>query len=110
LTADNVTRLAERLPDPMQVAHMGPPGGGGESISAIEIERLISRHPDVGAVAVIPMPDPVMGERICPYIQPKTGAQLTFDKIISFLRGQKASVLQLPERIEFIDAMPYIGA
>jgi non-ribosomal peptide synthetase component E (peptide arylation enzyme) len=56
------------------------------------------------------MPDPVMGERICPYIQPKTGAQLTFDKIISFLRGQKASVLQLPERIEFIDAMPYIGA
>jgi 2,3-dihydroxybenzoate-AMP ligase/mycobactin salicyl-AMP ligase len=26
------------------------------------------------------------------------------------LRAQKASVLQLPERIEFIDAMPYTGA
>jgi non-ribosomal peptide synthetase component E (peptide arylation enzyme) len=83
---------------------------GGESISATEIESLINRHPDVAVVAVIPMPDPLMGERVCAYIQPKPGAQLTSDKIISFLRGQKASVLQLPERIEFIDAMPYTGA
>jgi 2,3-dihydroxybenzoate-AMP ligase len=83
---------------------------GGESISATEIEKLINRHPDVAAVAVIPMPDQVMGERVCAYIQPKSGTQLTFDEIISFLRGQKASVLQLPERIEFIDTMPYTGA
>ena len=83
---------------------------GGESISATEIERLINRHPDVAAVAVIPMPDPIMGERVCAYIEPKAGAQLSFEEIISFLRGQKASVLQLPERIEFIDAMPYTGA
>jgi 2,3-dihydroxybenzoate-AMP ligase/mycobactin salicyl-AMP ligase len=83
---------------------------GGESISAAQIERLISRHPDVAAVAVIPMSDPVMGERVCAYIEPKAGAQLTFDDIIFFLKGEKASVLQLPERIEFIDAMPYTGA
>jgi non-ribosomal peptide synthetase component E (peptide arylation enzyme) len=82
---------------------------GGESISATEIERLINRHPGVAAVAVIPMPDPLMGERVCAYIQPKTGAQLDFEGIISFLGEQKASVLQLPERIEFIDAMPYTG-
>jgi 2,3-dihydroxybenzoate-AMP ligase len=82
---------------------------GGESISATEIERLITRHPDVAAVAVIPMPDPLMGEKVCAYIQPKTGASLTFEGIISFLREQKASVLQLPERIEFIDDMPYTG-
>ncbi|MBN1626327.1 MAG: AMP-binding protein [Deltaproteobacteria bacterium] len=83
---------------------------GGESISATLIERLINRHPDVAAVAVVPMPDPFMGERVCAYIQPKEGAELTFEGIISFLRAQKASVLQLPERIEFIDAMPYTGA
>ena len=83
---------------------------GGESISATEIERLITRHPAVAAVAVIPMPDPLMGERVCAYIQPKAGARLTFEEVISFLKGQKASVLQLPERIEFVDAMPYTGA
>ncbi|MBN1255333.1 MAG: AMP-binding protein [Deltaproteobacteria bacterium] len=83
---------------------------GGESISATEIERLISRHPDVAAVAVIAMPDQTMGERVCAYIQPKAGSHPTFEEIISFLKGQKASVLQLPERIEYIKTMPYTGA
>jgi non-ribosomal peptide synthetase component E (peptide arylation enzyme) len=83
---------------------------GGESISATEIERLISRHAGIAAVAVIPMPDPVMGERVCAYVQCKAGSQLCFDDVISFLKEQKASVLQLPERIEFITAMPYTGA
>jgi 2,3-dihydroxybenzoate-AMP ligase/mycobactin salicyl-AMP ligase len=83
---------------------------GGESISAAPIEGLIVAHPDVTAVAVIAMPDPLMGERVCAYIQPKVGAQLTFDGIISFLKEQKASVLQLPERMEFIDSMPVTAA
>ncbi|MFZ7127660.1 MAG: AMP-binding protein [Desulfobacterales bacterium] len=80
---------------------------GGESISATVIERLINRHPDVAAVAVIPMPDPLMGERACAYIEPVKGSRLTFEDIISFLKDQKAAVLELPERIEFVDSMPY---
>jgi 2,3-dihydroxybenzoate-AMP ligase len=83
---------------------------GGESISAVEIERLISGHPDVALVAVIPMPDPEMGERACAYIQPRPGAELDFDTIISFLKDRKASVMHFPERIEFIDAMPFTKA
>ena len=83
---------------------------GGESISATEIEKLIIGHPDVALVAVIPMPDPVMGEKVCAYIQPKAGAGLSFEKIIAYLRERKASVLQLPERIEFIGTMPVTKA
>jgi len=83
---------------------------GGESISAREIEELIIQHLDVATVAVVPMSDPLMGERVCAYIQSKPGAHLTFDDIISFLKSKQASVLQLPERIEFIDAMPYTAA
>lgn len=79
---------------------------GGESISATEIERLIIDHPHVEMAVVVPMPDPVMGERVCAYIQSKAGVTLTFEGIISFLKDQGASVLQLPERIEFIDSMP----
>ena len=83
---------------------------GGESISATEIERLITRNSEVAAVAVIAMPDRLMGERVCAYIQPRAGAQLTFEGVIDFLKAQKASVLQLPERIEFIDAIPLTAA
>ena len=83
---------------------------GGESISAVEVEKLISDHPDVVLVAVVPMPDPEMGERVCAYIQPRPGARLHFNDILSFLKDRKASVLHFPERIEFIDAMPFTKA
>lgn len=83
---------------------------GGESISAVEIEKLIGDHPDVALVAVIPMPDQELGERVCAYIQPRQGAELNSENIISFLKGRQACVLHLPERIEFIDSMPFTKA
>jgi non-ribosomal peptide synthetase component E (peptide arylation enzyme) len=83
---------------------------GGESISATEIEKLIIEHPAVALVAVVAMPDPSLGERVCAYIQPKAGARLSFDRIIAYLKERKASVLHLPERIEFVDAMPVTQA
>jgi 2,3-dihydroxybenzoate-AMP ligase/mycobactin salicyl-AMP ligase len=83
---------------------------GGESISAASIEGLIAAHSGVKTVAVIAMPDPLMGERVCAYIQPNAGVQLSFEEIISFLKEKKASVLQFPERIEFIQDMPLTAA
>jgi 2,3-dihydroxybenzoate-AMP ligase/mycobactin salicyl-AMP ligase len=79
---------------------------GGETISAVGIERLISSHPAVADVAVLGMPDEALGERICAYVRVKEGESLTFDGLITFLKGRGASVLQLPERLEFIDAIP----
>ncbi len=79
---------------------------GGESISATEIEKLISKHPDVDVVAVVAMPDPQLGEKACAYVQARPSADLDFEKIIFFLKNRGASVLLLPERIEFIDEMP----
>lgn len=83
---------------------------GGESISATEIEKLINRHPDVAVVAVIPMPDPLMGERACAYIQTRPETTLSFEDVIAFLKLQNAAVLQLPERIEFVESMPFTKA
>jgi non-ribosomal peptide synthetase component E (peptide arylation enzyme) len=79
---------------------------GGENIIPAEIERLIITHPGVEDVSVIGMPDKEMGERICAYIKPVSGAKPSFEEIVSFLKGKGASVLQLPERIEFIDSIP----
>jgi non-ribosomal peptide synthetase component E (peptide arylation enzyme) len=80
---------------------------GGESISAAEVERLISDHPDVVSVAVVPMPDPDLGERVCAYVQPAPGVALTFQDVIEFLKQRKAAVLHLPERIEFVGELPH---
>jgi non-ribosomal peptide synthetase component E (peptide arylation enzyme) len=79
---------------------------GGETISAVGIERLITAHSGVLDAAVVGMPDKDLGERVCAYIVTKSGVKLTFDELIAFLKGSGASVMQLPERIEFIDSMP----
>ncbi len=79
---------------------------GGETISAVGIERMISSHPGVAEVAVIGMPDKDFGERICAYIKPKSGVTLSFEGLIDHLKSIGASVLQLPERVEFIDNIP----
>jgi 2,3-dihydroxybenzoate-AMP ligase len=79
---------------------------GGENISAVEIENLMSGHPDIVESAVVGMPDKVLGERICVYIVPRPGAKPTVQDIVSYVRGKGASVLQLPERIELIGELP----
>ena len=52
------------------------------------------------------MPDKELGERICAYIQPTVGTRLSFEEITRFLKEKGASVLQLPERVEFMDSLP----
>jgi non-ribosomal peptide synthetase component E (peptide arylation enzyme) len=79
---------------------------GGENVSAKDIEDLLSTHPDIADSAVIGMPDRILGERICAYIVVRGGQALTFEGTIAFLKGKGASVLQLPERIEFVPSLP----
>jgi 2,3-dihydroxybenzoate-AMP ligase len=79
---------------------------GGETISAVGIERLISSHPNVAEVAVIGMPDKVFGERICAYLQLRKETTLCLEELVVYLKSIGASVLQLPERVEVVDAIP----
>ena len=79
---------------------------GGEKISALEIENRMSEHPAIQGVAVVGMPDPVLGERICAYVTLTPGARLSSDEIIAFLKDKGASVQQLPERTEFLEDLP----
>jgi len=79
---------------------------GGETLSAVGIERLISSHPAVADVAVIGMPDKALGERICAYVQVREGTTLAFGELVAYLRSIGASVLQLPERLELISCIP----
>ena len=83
---------------------------GGENISPVEIENLLMTHPDVMAVAIVGMPDPVMGEKACAYIQARGGKEIGLEEINAYLKNRGASVLQCPERVESVDAMPLTGA
>ena len=79
---------------------------GGEKISAEEIENLILTHPAVQNVACVPMPDPILGERMCAYVIPRDGESLTLQQLAAYLLEQEISKHKLPERLEVVDEFP----
>jgi 2,3-dihydroxybenzoate-AMP ligase len=80
---------------------------GGEKISAEEVENLLLSHPGVLNVAVVAMPDPVLGERACAYVIPRPGVPPTLGELTRFLSEDKRIArFKLPERLELRDRLP----
>ena len=82
---------------------------GGQNIYPAEIESMLIAHPNVSNVAIVAMPDPVMGEKACVYIIPKPGLTFTLDEMVSFLMAKKIAKYKLPERLEIADSFPMSG-
>jgi 2,3-dihydroxybenzoate-AMP ligase len=79
---------------------------GGEKISAEEIENLILMHPAVQNVACVPIPDPVLGERMCACVILRQGAALTLQELVAFLMNEEIAKHKMPERLEILDDFP----
>jgi len=82
---------------------------GGQNIYPKEIEDYLTAHPKVTEAAVVPMPDPEMGERACAFVVPKKGEQFAFQEMVEYLKGKKIATFKFPERLEVIDALPLAG-
>jgi acyl-CoA synthetase (AMP-forming)/AMP-acid ligase II len=80
---------------------------GGENISSREVEEILFRHPSIQEVAVVPMPDPVMGERVCAFVVLNEGV-LAFTAADALAYFQTAGIAKQksPERVELINEMP----
>jgi cyclohexanecarboxylate-CoA ligase len=80
---------------------------GGLNISVRQVEDLLSAHPAVNAVAAVGMPDEVLGERVCCYLVPASGAEpLTVEQIRDYLLDRGLAIQKVPERVEVVDALP----
>ncbi|MBW0114502.1 class I adenylate-forming enzyme family protein [Pseudonocardia abyssalis] len=80
---------------------------GGMNISPAELEALIVSHPAVAEVAVVGVPDEVLGERTAAVVvlAPDTAAP-TLDDLVAMLRERKVASYKLPERLAVVDALP----
>jgi len=83
---------------------------GGRNIVPKEIEELLMKHPDIVDVAVVKMPDPIMGEKACAYVVLKRGQQLTFDNMLGYLKAMRLAPFKLPERLDIVDTLPLVVA
>lgn len=79
---DGYIRIADRAKDVII--------SGGENISSLEIESVLSRHPAIAASAVVARPDDTWGETPCAFIQLRPGRQASEDEIIAFCRERLA--------------------
>jgi acyl-CoA synthetase (AMP-forming)/AMP-acid ligase II len=80
---------------------------GGVKYSPLDVEAIIDRLPGVARSAIVPYPDPVLGERGCVFVQPAPGAPAaTLEAIMRELDRAGVAKFKWPERLERIEAMP----
>ncbi|MDW5592806.1 class I adenylate-forming enzyme family protein [Conexibacter stalactiti] len=82
---------------------------GGKNISAPAVEAEVATHPLVAVAAVVAMPDPVFGERVCVYAALERGTPahaLTLDDLVAHLSARGMTREWMPERLVVLDALP----
>jgi long-chain acyl-CoA synthetase len=89
--------IVDRLKDMINVS--------GFKVFPREVEEVLFRHPAVKEAAVVGIPDPVRGEAVKAFVVLKEGASVDAETLQALCRSTIASV-KVPERIEFIGALP----
>ncbi len=82
---------------------------GGEKISPDEVEDHLIAHPDVHDAVLISLPDDRLGERSCAVVVPAAGATVGAADLRRHLRGRGLAAFKMPDRFEFVDALPRTG-
>lgn len=79
----------------------------GENLSAKAIEDVLHEHPSIAEAAVVGLPDPTSGERVCACIVARPDAPpLDLAAIRTFMEGRGVMKQKIPEQIETLDALP----
>jgi acyl-CoA synthetase (AMP-forming)/AMP-acid ligase II len=78
---------------------------GGFNAYPAEIENLLTRHPDVGQVAVVGVPDERLGEVGMAFVVPAVGRTPDPDAIVAWAREQMANY-KVPRHVRIVDALP----
>jgi fatty-acyl-CoA synthase len=73
---------------------------GGENISSIEVEKVLSDHPAVAEAAIVAVPDEQWGEVPLAYVALKPGAAATGEELVAWCRDRLAH-FKCPRRVEF---------
>ena len=79
---------------------------GGENLSSVEVEEVLSRHPAVAAAAAVAMPDAIYGEKVCAFAELAPGASLTLADVVEHFARAGVARQKTPERLEIVERLP----
>src|SRR5439155_24057832 len=57
---------------------------GGVKINPRDVEDLLAVHPKILQAAVVPMPDPILGEKACVFVVAKEKQTVTLEELVQF--------------------------
>jgi cyclohexanecarboxylate-CoA ligase len=77
-----------------------------ENVSALEVENVLATHPAVADVAVIGVPDPSAGERVCAVVVPTSADGVSLESLVQHCRSRGLSRYKYPERLMIVDTLP----
>lgn len=78
---------------------------GGLNIYPREVEEALYLHPGIYEVAVVGVPDPVMGEEVMAIIMTRKGKTIEAEEVKEFCRDKLAKY-KIPRHIKFVDNIP----
>jgi acyl-CoA synthetase (AMP-forming)/AMP-acid ligase II len=78
---------------------------GGMKVDPVEVEGVLLRTPGVADAAVIGVPDPVVGERVCACVVPAAGHHPTLDELRDAL-GRELAAYKLPQELRVVQDIP----
>jgi cyclohexanecarboxylate-CoA ligase len=79
----------------------------GENLSAKAIEDVLYEHRDVADAAVIGLPDPQSGERVCACVVLREGAApLEIAALRDFMIERQVMRQKIPEQLEIVEQLP----
>jgi acyl-CoA synthetase (AMP-forming)/AMP-acid ligase II len=79
---------------------------GGENIASREVEDILALMPGVKEAAVVGMPHPTLGEKVCAFIVADAGTDLGLEHVSAHFRARGVARQKTPERIILIDELP----
>jgi non-ribosomal peptide synthetase component E (peptide arylation enzyme) len=79
---------------------------GGVKYNPRDIEDLLDAHPELLQAAIVPVPDPVLGERACCVIVPRGARVPVLEELCAYLAERGVARYRLPERLEVVAEMP----
>jgi non-ribosomal peptide synthetase component E (peptide arylation enzyme) len=79
---------------------------GGIKINPTDIENLITAHDAVVQSAIVAMPDDVLGEKACLFVELAPGAAFGFEEMTAYLEANGIAKMRWPERLEIVAQMP----
>lgn len=78
---------------------------GGENVFALEIERVLQKHPAIRECAIVGIPDVRFGEAIGAAIVLEPGQEITGDELVEFCR-EKLPSFKKPRHMAIMEELP----